>query len=87
MHTLLLTTDTAADAKLLAEFLSKMKTVKSVTIDPTVEEEPEWQNPLRVFTNEEHEHLLKEAEASPIMSARYAERYSESLIKKWSRKK
>jgi len=35
MYTLLLTTRTAADAKLLAEFLSKMKTVQSVTIEPS----------------------------------------------------
>lgn len=86
MHTLLLTTDTAADAKQLADFLSKMKTVKSVTIDPPIKEE-KWINPLRPFTDKEHEKMLDEAEGSPTMLAEDAEEYSKGLIKKWSRKK
>ena len=86
MHTLLLTTNTAADAKQLADFLSKMKTVKSVTIDPPLKEE-RWVNPLRPLTDEEHEKLLDEAESAPTMLAEEAQEYSKGLIKKWSRKK
>jgi hypothetical protein len=86
MHTLLLTTDTAADAKQLADFLVKMKTVKSVTIDPPLKEE-KWVNPLRPLTDEDHEKLLDEAESGPTMLAEEAQEYSKGLIEKWSRKK
>lgn len=86
MHTLLLTTDTAADAKQLAELLSKMKTVKSVTVDPPLKEE-KWVNPLRPLTVKDHEKMLEESERSPLMVAEDAEEYSKRLIKKWSRKK
>jgi hypothetical protein len=86
MHTLLLTTDTAADARQLADFLSKMKTVKSVTIDPPLKEE-KWINPLHPVTDEEHEKMLAESEGSPTMLAEDAEEYSKGLIKKWSKKK
>jgi len=86
MHTLLLTTNTAADAKQLADFLSKMKTVKSVTIDPPLKEE-NWINPLHPMTDEEHEKMLEEAEGNPTMLVEDAEEYSKGLIKKWSRKK
>lgn len=80
MHTLLLTTDTAADAKELAEFLSKIKTVKSVTIDPPLKGE-KWVNPLRPLTYKEHEKMLEESERSPFMLAEDAEEYSKGLIK------
>jgi type IV secretory pathway TrbF-like protein len=79
MHTLLLTTNTVADAKQLADFLSKIKTVKSVTIDPPLKEE-KWVNPLSPLTDDEHEKLLDEAESGPFMTAEEAEEYSKELL-------
>lgn len=87
MHTLLLKTKTTADAKLLAEFLSKMKTVESVTIDPPEYDEIKWSNTMRKLSNQEHEMLITEAEESISMVAEDAEAYSTGLIKKWSKKK
>jgi|GEM_PF-6756498 hypothetical protein len=87
MHTLLLKTKTAADAKLLAEFLSKMKTVESVTIDPPEYDEIKWSNTMRALSDKEHEKLIKESEESVSMVAEDAEAYSAGLIKKWSGKK
>ena len=86
MHTLVLTTETAADAKLLADFLSKMKTVKSIIVDPPAKKEYKT-GKLYPLTDEEHALLLKTEEESPNMLAEEAEAYSEELIKKWSKKK
>jgi hypothetical protein len=86
MHTLLLTTNTAADAKQLADFLSKMKTVKSVTIDPPLKEE-KWVNPLLRLTEEEHNKLLDLAEGSTQLTTEEAEEYSKRLLEQWSKKK
>ena len=68
MHTILVTTETAANAKLLAAFLSNVKTVKSVSIDPPVREAYNWTNPSRPATDAEHEQMLAECEASPNLT-------------------
>ena len=90
MHTILLTTDTAANAKLLADFLSTVKSVKSVSINPMVNkgEEYNWTNPSRPATDEEFEQLAKEMEQDKgEYTLEEAKALSTKKIKKWLKEK
>jgi hypothetical protein len=84
MHTILLTTDTAANAKLLADFLSTVKSVKSVSIDPKIKKEKyNWTNPSRPATDEEFEQMIQECEKEKDMTLEEAQKLSSKKIKKW----
>ena len=61
MNTLVVTTDTKTNAKQLASFLKKVKSVKSVTIS-TTDNVYNWANPSRPATDEEFESMIAEAE-------------------------
>jgi hypothetical protein len=88
MHTILLTTNTEAHAKALADFLSNVKTVKSVSIDPEVRKEYNWTNPTRPATDEEFEQLAVEMEQDKgEYSLEEAKNISTEKIKKWMKKK
>lgn len=88
MHTILLTTDTAADAKLVADFLSTVKTVKSVSIDPLVKKGYNWTNPSRPATDEEFEQLVTEMEQDKDeYTLEEAQKLSTKKIKKWMKEK
>lgn len=84
MHTILLTTDTEAHAKALADFLSNVKTVKSVSIDPEVDKPYNWTNPTRPATEEEFEQLAVEMEQDKgEYSLKEAKELSAKKIKEW----
>jgi len=88
MHTVLLTTDTAANAKLLADFLATVKTVKSVSIDPVIKEDYNWTNPSRPATDEEFEKLAIEMEQDKgEYTLEEAKKLSTKKIKKWIKEK
>jgi hypothetical protein len=87
MHTILLTTDTAANAKQLAAFLSTVKTVKSVSIDPVGKEEYNWTNPSRPATDEEFEQMISECEKEENLTFEQAGKLSTQKIKKWIKEK
>jgi len=87
MHSIHLTTDTAANAKLLAAFLASVKYVKSVTIDPPVKEEYNWINPSRLATDEEIEQMLDECEKSPLLTSKEARELTRKKLKEWRAKK
>lgn len=89
MHTIVLTTDTAANAKLLADFLSTVKSVKSVSIDPEIKkEEYNWTNPSRPATDGEFEQMIQECENDKReYTLEEAQKLSSKKIKKWRRKK
>jgi hypothetical protein len=88
MHTILLTTDTEAHAKALADFLSNVKTVKSVSIDPEVSKKYNWTNPTRPATDEEFEQLAVEMEKDKgEYTLEEAKNISTEKIKKWMKKK
>lgn len=69
MQTLIIETDTAANARFLTEFLKEVRIVKKVTIvnktTRTTDKkyEYDWINPSRPATNEEFEQMISEAEA------------------------
>ena len=69
MQTLIVKTDTAANARFLAEFLKEVKIVKKVTIENKAPDtnarksEYDWINPSRPATNEEFEQMISEAKA------------------------
>jgi uncharacterized protein involved in tolerance to divalent cations len=83
MHTIFLTIDTANNAKLLATFLSTVKTVKSVSIDPEVQKEYKWTNPLRPATDEEFELMIQECEEEENLTLEQSKKLSAKKIKKW----
>jgi len=88
MHTILLTTDTEAHAKALADFLSNVKTVKSVSIDPEVGKKYDWINPTRPATDEEFEQLAVEMENDKgEHSPEEVVRFVTKELKAWKRKK
>ena len=88
MHTILLTTDTAANAKLLAAFLSTVKTVKSVSIDPPAVEAYDWTNPSRSATDEEFEQLAIEMEQDKgEYTSKEVISFVNEELKEWRRKK
>jgi pyruvate-formate lyase-activating enzyme len=89
MHTILLTTDTAANAKVLADFLSTVKTVKSVSIDPVIKKKKyNWTNPTRPATDEEFEQLAIEMEQDTgEYTLEEAQALSTKKIKKWIKEK
>ncbi|HTA26237.1 MAG TPA: hypothetical protein VK809_00495 [Bacteroidia bacterium] len=88
MHTILLTTDTKAHAKELADFLSNVKTVKTVSIDPEVTKEYNWINPTHPATDEEFEQLAVEMEQDKgEYTLEEAKNISTEKIKKWMKKK
>jgi pyruvate-formate lyase-activating enzyme len=89
MHTILLTTDTAANAKLLADFLATVKSVKSVSIDPVIKkEEYNWTNPSRPATDEEFEQMIKEIENDKTeYTMEEVKSHVNKELKKWRRKK
>jgi hypothetical protein len=62
MNTLLVTTDTKTNAKQLASFLKKVKSVKSVTISSSGNKAYNWANPSLPATDEEFESMIAEAE-------------------------
>lgn len=88
MHTILLTTDTEAHAKALADFLSNVKTVKSVSIDPEVSKEYNWINPSRPATDEEFEQLAVEMERDKgEYTLEESKRFVTKELKAWRRRK
>ncbi len=88
MHTILLTTDTKAHAKELADFLSNVKTVKSVSIDPNESKEYNWINPSRPATDAEFEQLAVEMEKDKgEHSPKEVVSFVTKELKAWRRKK
>lgn len=88
MHTILLTTDTEAHAKALADFLSNVKTVKSVSIDPEVDKPYNWTNPTRPATDEEFKQLAVEMEQDKgEYSPKEVIRYVTKELEAWRQKK
>ena len=86
MHTVLLTTDTASNAKQLADFLSKVNTVKSVSIDHNKKEKYNWINPSRPATDDEFEQMITECEEGGTLTLQEAQKLSTDKIKKWIKK-
>jgi hypothetical protein len=88
MHTILLTTDTEAHAKALADFLSNVKTVKSISVDPEVSKKYNWINPTRPATDEEFEQLAVEMEKDKgEHSPKEVVSFVTKELKAWRRKK
>ncbi len=87
MHTILLTTDTKANAKALAEFLSNVKTVKSVSIDP-VNTEYNWTDPSRPATDVEFEQMIVEMKQDKgEYTPNQIKNFVNKELKAWRRKK
>ena len=90
MTTITIETENTAVAKKLVGFLKTISSIRSVTIHSATENPftaADWVSAGKPATDEDHELMLKEAEKSPSMTARAAERFSKELIEKWSRKK
>ncbi|HTB30919.1 MAG TPA: hypothetical protein VK808_02775 [Bacteroidia bacterium] len=91
MNTLLVTTDTKTNAKQLASFLKKVKSVKSVTISSSDDKAYNWANPSRPATDEEFESMIAEAEKEIELGmgipAETARKQTLGAIQKWRQKK
>lgn len=87
MPKILLNIDTAANARLIAAFLSTVKSVKSVSFDSSVNEKYDWINPSRPATDDEIAQMLKECEKSPLLSSKEAKKFTMKELKEWRAKK
>ena len=97
METLIVTTDTVANAKFLANFLKTVKPVKSVLIEKKEkytevsepEEEYNWINPSRPATDEEFEQMCREMddeeEAGLFFTPEEVKAKALNTLKKWKR--
>lgn len=90
MNILLVTTDTKTNAKQLASFLKKVKSVKSVIISSSDNKAYSWANPSRPATDEEFENMIAEAEREIELGmgipAETAKKQTLGAIKKWRQK-
>ena len=90
MHTVVITTDTKANANLLVAFLKEVKTVRTIAIDPLQKDEYNWTNPARPATDEEFELMISEAETEIELGlgipAEIARKQTKEAIKRWRQK-
>ena len=94
METLIVTTDTVANAKFLATFLETVKPVKSVVIEKKEkytevsepEEEYNWTNPSRPATDEEFEKMIVESMKGKAISAETSRKRNLKKFEKWCQK-
>ena len=97
METLIVTTDTVANAKFFANFLKTVKPVKSVLIEKKEkytevsepEEEYNWINPSRPATDEEFEQMCREMddeeEAGLFFTPEEVKAKALNTLRKWKR--
>jgi len=94
METLIVTTDTVANAKFLASFLKTVKPVKSVLIEKKEkytevsepEEEYNWINPSCAATDEEFEQMIVESMKGKAISAETSQKRNLKKFEKWCQK-
>jgi hypothetical protein len=98
MKTLIIQTDTLANARLLLSFLKNVRIVQSVSVKGDIEKEPRvlgvkesklkynWTNPSRPATNEEIEQMLDECEKSKEYTVEEARRLTKKKISAWRKK-
>lgn len=96
MQTIIIQTDTLANAHLLSSFLKNVRIVKSVSVKPDVkkanlvkesESEYNWTNPSRPATDEEIEQMLDECEKGPFLSSGEARKLTRKELSEWRKKK